>query len=751
MAKTIMTQNTPKKGIAFVMAAFAFISCLLICWPAPGMAQEQASLETAESTWPSAKEIKQSQIQANKRLQASLSMSGQTPPDEHLSRERSLLRDIEAVYGRQMTALEQNTSLNKQLKDASDKTGIAKEAGPGKPPYQLNQYDKLLDDLNVWVGQEETARLAYKSAQKNLEDARDRLDTIEQRARALKEKTQSKDSHDTTVMVNAGLENILAKQVHVLQGIEYENYRLKLEIALSRKIKAEDKSLWVRSHLRFDPDELETRIADIKKKRSELKKLIEKLANNQHLAKNAWIMAQKEIEQISPDNEKAMSRAQALIDRQKALQETCQKRLEQAEGMLKMLNQEEKIWRHRYTLIQGNVDSETISSWKAEDESYLSWIERMILLQDKQQTDLQSQISTIQKKLGDKAIDRKVKRHGLKHIEALNVLADSRFEYLTALQSSRELGNRLLDECAMHRKDLRLDKKLKDMGSRLNGLWQYELWVVDDHPVTIKKIILALVLLFIGLRIAKGIRRSLNRRFLPRTRLDKDAQSAIERVVYYFLLLVIVLYVFKVINIPLTVFTFLGGAIAIGVGFGAQNLINNFISGFIILIEQPIKIDDIVEIEGNFGKIEKIGARCTHIRTFDNIQIIVPNSSFLEKNIVNWTLNDQIVRSRVEVGVAYGSDTRQVSRLMTEAAQKHDKILKNPPPYIYFNSFGDNALIFNLYFWSLFKDSWMTKSDVRFIIDRLFAQAGIVISFPQTDIHLDDRPIKLQISQEEKE
>ncbi|MBU0699042.1 MAG: mechanosensitive ion channel [Proteobacteria bacterium] len=239
------------------------------------------------------------------------------------------------------------------------------------------------------------------------------------------------------------------------------------------------------------------------------------------------------------------------------------------------------------------------------------------------------------------------------------------------------------------------------------------------------------------------------RRLLSHTQLQETTTAAFEKTTDYFTIFLIVLFALRVVNIPLTLFTFLGGAVAIGVGFGAQNLINNFISSFIIMAEQPIKIGDLIEIEGNFAMVEEIGARCTRIRTGANVHILVPNSSFLEKNIINWTLSDKEVRAHVTVGVIYGSPVREAERIMLQVANEHKRVRKNPAAFVLFNDFGDNALIFDLYFWismSRIMDRRTIESDIRFRIDELFRAANIVIAFPQRDVHLDtQRPLEFRL------
>jgi len=213
--------------------------------------------------------------------------------------------------------------------------------------------------------------------------------------------------------------------------------------------------------------------------------------------------------------------------------------------------------------------------------------------------------------------------------------------------------------------------------------------------------------------------------------------------------LLILLFALCIVNIPIAAFALLGGAVAVGVGFGAQNLINNFISGFIIMGERPINIGDLIEVEGILGKVEEVGARCTRIRTGENINILVPNSSFLEKNIINWTLSDKKLRTCVTVGVVYGSPVDDVKRLLVQAVNETDKILKKPEPFVLFNDFGDNALIFGVYFWISVRrnlERRMIESSIRFRIDELFRAADIVIAFPQRDMHLDtQKSLEIQL------
>lgn len=267
-----------------------------------------------------------------------------------------------------------------------------------------------------------------------------------------------------------------------------------------------------------------------------------------------------------------------------------------------------------------------------------------------------------------------------------------------------------------------------------------ELWSLNGNGVTLRKLMVAMLLLIVGLLTVRFILKYLLSRMIRQTIFKPATALTIVKLLTYFAYLLVVLFALRIVNIPLTAFAFLGGAIAIGVGFGAQNLLNNFISGFIIMGERPIQLGDLIELEGVLGKVEDIGARCTRVRTGENIRILVPNSSFLEKNITNWTISDKRIRTFVRVGVVYGSPVQTVRDLLLEAVSDNSRIQSAPVPFVLFTDFGDNALIFDVYFWIVIESAIERKSiesEVRFRIEEVFGKAGIIIAFPQRDVHLD--------------
>lgn len=260
-----------------------------------------------------------------------------------------------------------------------------------------------------------------------------------------------------------------------------------------------------------------------------------------------------------------------------------------------------------------------------------------------------------------------------------------------------------------------------------------------SREFTVGMLILIPVMFLLAVWLLKFISKIVPR-LLAKNGATPDAVHLINRVVQILVLVVMVITALDILNVPLTAFAFVSGAVAIGVGFGAQNIINNFISGWILMWERPIRIGDTLEVDNTRGRVEAINTRSTRIRRVDGVHMLVPNSKLLENTVINWNLVNTETRTSVTVGVAYGSSVREVERLIYDAVAKLDGVLTKPAPAVMFDDFGDNALNFEVYYWlnaSSEMERRKSRSDCRFLICEAFEKAGIVIAFPQRDIHVD--------------
>lgn len=261
-------------------------------------------------------------------------------------------------------------------------------------------------------------------------------------------------------------------------------------------------------------------------------------------------------------------------------------------------------------------------------------------------------------------------------------------------------------------------------------------------------IILFFISIFLLVYFSGKIRSLLVNQILTRYKLDIGIRQSIGTIVRYILLVLGFMVIIQSAGIDLSSLTVLAGALGVGLGFGLQNIANNFISGLIILFERPIKVGDRIEVDDVSGDVVNISARATTIITNDNISIIVPNSEFISSKVTNWSHNDRLVRFRFPVGVSYQADPEEVKKLLMEVMSEHSGVLKTPPPDVWFDEFGDSSLNFNLMVWTsqYVQRPSALKSQLYYAVFKKFKEHGIEIPFPQRDLHIrsGELPVELK-------
>ena len=259
---------------------------------------------------------------------------------------------------------------------------------------------------------------------------------------------------------------------------------------------------------------------------------------------------------------------------------------------------------------------------------------------------------------------------------------------------------------------------------------------VGDSIFTLMGLISAALILFFTHLLIRLWRHVLSTRILARSGLESGLQHSMTSITVYLLWGAGVLVALHAFGLSSTSLTVAFGALGIGLGFGLQNIFNNFISGIILLFERPIQVGDSVEINGIWAEVKKIRFRSTVVQTFDNASLIIPNSEFISSQVTNWSFRDLTLRIKVSVGVAYGSDIERVRSSLLEIADRTEKVLANPRPDVLFSDFGDSSLVFVLRVWTDVDNMLKVGTAIRFEIDRVFREQNIEIAFPQRDIHI---------------
>jgi small-conductance mechanosensitive channel len=269
-------------------------------------------------------------------------------------------------------------------------------------------------------------------------------------------------------------------------------------------------------------------------------------------------------------------------------------------------------------------------------------------------------------------------------------------------------------------------------------IWNLELFNLGDTAFTTRTFLILIISLFLLIYITAKIKKLLVFKIFPRYHLDIGVSQSIATIIRYLLVIIGLFIIFQTSGIDLSAIGLLVGALGIGIGFGLQNITNNFISGIIILFERPVKVGDRIEVDDLAGNIVNISARATTIITNDNIAVIVPNSDLVSNRVINWSLNEKNVRLNFPVGVSYKEDPEKIKKVLLEVANANPGVLQKPPPDVLFDNFGDSSLDFNLRVWT---DEYsdkpkVLKSQLYYAIFKKFREHQIEIPYPQRDLHL---------------
>lgn len=270
----------------------------------------------------------------------------------------------------------------------------------------------------------------------------------------------------------------------------------------------------------------------------------------------------------------------------------------------------------------------------------------------------------------------------------------------------------------------------------LKEFLEYKLIDLEKFDLTVYHLLMLLVVILVT-RLILWIIKKVIYTFKFKQELDPGRKAAFYQIVKYFVIVIAITIGLETVGVKITILLAGSAALLVGVGLGLQDFFRDTFSGVILLIEGTIKVGDIIEVDGIICKVDHIGIRASQVTTRDDVIMIIPNYKFINENVVNWTHANDNTRFHLNVGVAYGSDTDVVRRILEECAERHSEVSKTPKPKVRFEDFGDSALQFTLLFFSrsIFRIE-NVKSDLRFMIDKEFRKSKVVIPFPQRDLHI---------------
>ena len=406
-----------------------------------------------------------------------------------------------------------------------------------------------------------------------------------------------------------------------------------------------------------------------------------------------------------------------------------------------LIRETQEIWRKRYKMFHDEASGEEIWSYRESAERRQQELQKQLESIRVMENVVFKEIETLQAQAKTEGLSGIIHQNLMQAAEnRRRMISDVFNRYENIIPLAIFYQQRLRSEANDNLGAIRLAEKVSDFSKEtVMNFLATELWQGDGYSVTVSKLIIAIAVFVSSFFLSTLGSHWIKRRMLGRFKASVTAANAVQRIVFYILWIAFALIALNIVKIPLTAFAFMGGAIALGIGVGMQNIFNNLISGFIVIFSRPFKVNDIIEVAGTQGVVDDIGSRSTTIRTWDGLDVVLPNRYFLENGVTNWTKADMRKREVLKVGVSYDADSREVEKILLDIVNEHSQTLKNPAPLVIFRNFGDNALEFEIYYWiELKKSSGMkVSSDLRHHIAAVFKREGIEIPFPQSVIHID--------------
>lgn len=517
---------------------------------------------------------------------------------------------------------------------------------------------------------------------------------------------------------------------------------------------------------RFTQADLDQVKVQLERERGQLEQELAETRTRRQAAAQALQAAREELrlaKERADSTPEGMARILEQISAREAQLETADTATRVLRLMLEGENMEGAMWEFRFAAYA----SRNVETLRESGRRLGTIIRRLNLWRDheRQQLDLSSsQVQLQQARLIGLAADSDLLPLARERLAALSERDRFLVRMFRTLERMEHLTQRWEEGLRADEGKLPLTGRLQNLFSDtrlfLQRLWAFELFIAEDtitvdgqkisgkRSVTVGKIVMAIFILVAGIWIAGVISRFLEPVIVRRLKIEPNQASLIRRWLWAVMVVCLVLFSLVSVKIPLTVFAFAGGALAIGLGFGTQTMLKNFVSGIIILFERPFRVGDVLDVGGLRGTVTSVGLRASVLQLWDGTEALIPNSTLLEGNLTNWTYSNRKVRFEVNVGVAYGSDPRRVMQLLSEIAERHGLVEKDPKPQVLFSQFGDSTLTFELRFWVDVSqaNAAQVSSDLRLMIAGSFAEHGIVIDFPQRDIHLHaGRPIQVEV------
>lgn len=731
----------------------------------PSQTQPQAQATTTAEQDPDA--LRRLLDTARSEAQAAAPPPASATPDEILE-QAHLRNDLIGSLEHNLTILERLPEA-RQRREAQEARGHDWNAFSKPPPYSILMVDRLRDAADAAQNRIEATTTRQALRDQQIDEESRHLKDAEIAVRQAEEKisrTSKPEERERETWLRDLAQLRARTAAAIIAESQADKQLIVIEIAEQRSASALltrqlDKA---RVSVQFPQSDLDTVLADLNRQIETLQKRATQMKTTVAQSRRALVEAQQALSAAQADTTlvgdaraQRLNRLERAVDLRRFQADNDELAYEIAVRCIDMRNWEVTGWRYRWLL--ANSDShekfpEALDRTDSLIERLKSW-DRYI----------QGELVRAEHQRDDGALPP-TGQPSAEEMALLNDFRAAQRQRVDILRGGQDVIDDMLHELGLWRQDLisqrgaRSPKNLardwwQSARDVLHAVWDFELFAAQDNleidgqhvtavrSVTVGKslgvILLVLLGSLIGRRLLNGIKH-LTVKYLHVSRARAETATKWSHIVVLSMLVIAALYL---ANIPLTVFAFLGGALAIGAGFGTQVLLKNMVSGLMLLIERPLRVGDIIEVGSVVGTVTNISIRSSTVHTSDGIEILVPNSTFIENNVTNWTYSNPRVRRSVSVGVEYDAPPRKVEALLLAVAGRHPNVLDSPPPQVLLDGFGDDAINFTLRYWIDYggnTDASRIASDLRFMIAEALTEAGISIPYPQRVVHLAPAP-----------
>lgn len=673
------------------------------------------------------------EIAATRRELAQLPEGASSDAARWLTQETALLERLDAVHAEQERTWQHAADLAQEAASIEERVQLQRPPEASvPPPFDLPHLDRLYAERDYLELAAESLKRDVANTEAAVTESRDLLEERERERRAAREASVKVPGK----LRLAELESRLAEETLVLREKALKTLKLQQSL-LAPKLKLLVPQLaWLRGHLVLGPEDDSTRDALIQKRLAELDLALAATRDDAEKATQNVIVA----ERLATEG-----KVSAELEARRANRQATHLALGVLTAQRERVTELAEVTALRRRVLLGQLSTSELRTLGQENQIQIDQRTRERRRETTELFRSRRELQDWQGRLTRAAsAEEKVESWGLERVSRLSTWIELLQAELIDLDRLRTERNRLQEEIGTQVNLFSWKDATAIAQENVVAAWNYEIFSVQDQPVRVKTILAVLLLVVVGYRVSRWLSELVSRTVFKRMGMNTGRRAAWQSLWFYALFVVVLVTAFNLFHISLTQFSVVSGALAVGIGFGSQNLISNFISGIILLIERPVNQGDVIEIDGRQVTVEQLGVRSTIVRTLDNTHMIVPNSHFLEQPVVNWTLSDEVVRQQISVGVAYDSPTRKVAALLQGVVQGIEHVQKEPAPTVKFSEFGDSSLVFVIYFWSVLSDRFEVENELRHRIAEVFTREKITMAFPQRDVHLTT-PTPLQV------